>query len=158
MSRAAWLSTWPFRLPERHEVVRSDKALFEYVRDLKARHLRNAGAAATRGLRRQRVLQHALGPHGAPRCRARASRCAAIRVATLFKEAPAALLRMIVGPRAGPPAGVGPQQGFYQLCQHMEPEYAQLEFDLRLYLMHLDEQRSKVTCGPTDVPSGRGAP
>ena len=32
----------------------------------------------------------------------------------------------------------------------------QLEFDLRLYLTHLDEQRSKVTCGPTDVPSGRG--
>ena len=27
---------------------------------------------------------------------------------------------------------------FYQLCQHMEPDYFQLEFDLRLYLMNQD--------------------
>ena len=25
---------------------------------------------------------------------------------------------------------------FYNLCMHMEPDYLQLEFDLRLYLTH----------------------
>jgi len=29
-------------------------------------------------------------------------------------------------------------KAFYQLCCHMEPDYHQLEFDLRLYLTHLD--------------------
>ena len=29
-------------------------------------------------------------------------------------------------------------KAFYALCRHMEPEYHQFEFDLRLYLTHLD--------------------
>ena len=29
-------------------------------------------------------------------------------------------------------------KSFYQLCRHMEPLYHQYEFDLRLYLTHLD--------------------
>ncbi len=27
-------------------------------------------------------------------------------------------------------------KAFYKLCKHMEPDYHQLEFDLRLYLTH----------------------
>jgi hypothetical protein len=30
-------------------------------------------------------------------------------------------------------------KAFYQLCTHMEPQYHQYEFDLRVYLTHLDE-------------------
>jgi hypothetical protein len=29
-------------------------------------------------------------------------------------------------------------KAFYQLCTHMVPDYHQLEFDLRLYLTHLE--------------------
>ena len=29
-------------------------------------------------------------------------------------------------------------KAFYQLCTHMEPQYHQYEFDLRLYLTHVD--------------------
>ncbi|HSX51245.1 MAG TPA: metal-dependent hydrolase, partial [Cellvibrio sp.] len=29
-------------------------------------------------------------------------------------------------------------KAFYQLCRHMEPNYYQYEFDLRLYLTQLD--------------------
>jgi predicted metal-dependent hydrolase len=29
-------------------------------------------------------------------------------------------------------------KAFYQLCAHMEPAYHQYEFDVRLYLTHLD--------------------
>jgi hypothetical protein len=29
-------------------------------------------------------------------------------------------------------------KAFYQLCAYMEPEYHQIELDLRLYLTHVD--------------------
>jgi predicted metal-dependent hydrolase len=29
-------------------------------------------------------------------------------------------------------------KAFYHLCRHMEPDYPQLEFDLRAYLTYLD--------------------
>ena len=29
-------------------------------------------------------------------------------------------------------------KAFYNLCAHMEPSYHQLEFDVRLYLTHID--------------------
>ena len=29
-------------------------------------------------------------------------------------------------------------KAFYQLCEHMEPRYHQLELDVRLYLTHLE--------------------
>lgn len=32
----------------------------------------------------------------------------------------------------------GHNKAFYQLCRHMEPQYFQLEFELRVYLTHLD--------------------
>ena len=33
-------------------------------------------------------------------------------------------------------------KAFYQLCQHMEPDYHQLEFDLRLWLTWRDIRRT----------------
>ncbi len=29
-------------------------------------------------------------------------------------------------------------KAFYKLCEHMQPDYHQLEFDVRLYLTHLE--------------------
>ncbi len=29
-------------------------------------------------------------------------------------------------------------KAFYKLCEYMEPDYHQLEFDMRLYLTYLD--------------------
>ncbi|MFG6465647.1 M48 family metallopeptidase [Roseateles sp. BYS87W] len=128
------------RLPERHD-VRSDSALFEYVNDLKGRHLRNAGPLNFVGFdAKLRVLQQALGTH-TRRTQVQGAKLKMrreIRVATLFKEAPAALLRMIVVHELAHLRELDHNKAFYQLCQHMEPEYFQLEFDLRLYLLHQD--------------------
>ena len=30
-------------------------------------------------------------------------------------------------------------KAFYQLCRHMQPNYHQLEFDVRVYLTHLED-------------------
>jgi len=131
------------RLPERHE-VRSDGALFDYVQALKARHLRNAEPLNYVGYdAKLRVLQQALGTH-TRRTQVQGAKLKMrreIRVATLFKEAPAALLRMIVVHELAHLRELEHNKPFYKLCQHMEPDYFQLEFDLRLYLMHLEASK-----------------
>jgi predicted metal-dependent hydrolase len=128
------------RFPERHE-VRSDSALFAYVQDLKTRHLRNAGPLNSVNYdAKLRVLQQALGTH-TRRTQVQGAKLKMrreIRVATLFKDAPAALLRMIVVHELAHLRELDHNKAFYQLCQHMEPDYFQLEFDLRLYLMNLE--------------------
>ena len=144
------------RLPEPHE-VRSDSALFDYVQALKTRHLRNAGPLNSVNYdAKLRVLQQALGTH-TRRTQVQGAKLKMrreIRVATLFKEAPAALLRMIVVHELAHLRELDHNKPFYALCQHMEPDYFQLEFDLRLYLMHQENPSSE----PSAVPGGREAP
>ena len=124
------------KYPEAHE-VRSDKALFDYTHNLKQRYLRNAEPLARVCYDAKiKVVQHALGTHTrattvhGSRLKTRRE----IRVATLFKEAPADFLRMIVVHELAHIRELEHNKAFYQLCQHMEPAYAQLEFDLRLWL------------------------
>ena len=61
-----------------------------------------------------------------------------IRVASLFREAPAEFLKMIVVHELAHLKEQDHNKAFYQLCSHMEPAYGQLEFDLRLYLTQQD--------------------
>ncbi|MCV2359191.1 M48 family metallopeptidase [Paucibacter sp. TC2R-5] len=128
------------RYPLGHE-VRSDKALFDYTQDLKLRYLRNAEPLNKVCFdAKLKVIQHALGTH------TRASRVQGnklkakreIRIAGLFKEAPAEFLKMIVVHELAHLKELDHNKAFYQLCQHMEPSYGQLEFDLRLYLTQQD--------------------
>jgi len=42
-------------------------------------------------------------------------------------------------------------KAFYQLCTHMEPHYHQLEFDLRLYLTHLERSGKIAAWGGNGV-------
>ena len=57
-----------------------------------------------------------------------------IRIASLFREAPADFLRMIVVHELAHLKEPAHDKAFYALCQHMAPDYHQLEFDLRLWL------------------------
>jgi predicted metal-dependent hydrolase len=63
-----------------------------------------------------------------------------IRIASVFRDAPADFLRMIVVHELAHLKEAEHGRAFYQLCTHMEPDYHQLEFDLRLHLTHLDLQ------------------
>ena len=121
--------------------VRSDGQLYDYVQDLKDRHLRKSvplGKVVYDG--KLQVMKHALGTHTAI-SRVQGSRLKAsreIRIATVFRDAPAEFLRMIVVHELAHMKEAEHNKAFYQLCTHMEPDYHQLEFDLRLYLTHLD--------------------
>jgi predicted metal-dependent hydrolase len=61
-----------------------------------------------------------------------------IRVASLFKDTPEAFLKMIVVHELAHLRERDHDKAFYQLCTHMEPGYHQLEFEVRLYLTHLE--------------------
>jgi hypothetical protein len=59
-------------------------------------------------------------------------------VAAIFREMPPEFLRMIVVHELAHMKERDHDKAFYQLCRHMEPDYSQLEFDLRTYLTYLD--------------------
>ena len=125
---------------ERH-AVRNDGQLYEYVQEMKARHLRQSvplGKAVYDG--KLQVVKHALGTHTAISRqhggKLKASR--EIRIATVFRDAPADMLRMIVVHELAHLKVLEHDKAFYQLCTHMAPDYHQLELDTRLYLTHLE--------------------
>jgi predicted metal-dependent hydrolase len=125
---------------DKHE-VRTDKALYDYVLDLKGRYMRNADPINKVAYdNKLKVIQHALGTHTAI-SRVQGGKLKAkreIRVASLFKDAPPEFLKMIVVHELAHLKEKDHDKAFYQLCMHMEPDYHQYEFDLRLYLTHLD--------------------
>ncbi|KFN42192.1 M48 family metallopeptidase [Arenimonas oryziterrae] len=123
-----------------HE-VRNDRQLYDYVQDLKDRHLRKSvplGKVIYDS--KLQVMKHALGTHTSisriQGDKLKASR--EIRIATVFRDAPADFLRMIVVHELAHLKEAEHNKAFYQLCTHMEPDYHRLEFDLRVYLTHLE--------------------
>ena len=121
--------------------VRSDGQLHNYVQALKDRHLRKSvplGKVIYDS--KLQVMKHALGTHTAisrvQGDRLKASR--EIRIADVFRDAPAEFLKMIVVHELAHLRQSEHNKPFYQLCTHMAPDYHRLEFDLRLYLTHRD--------------------
>ena len=126
--------------------VRNDKQLYEYTLQIKDRYLGKAEPLNKVVYdNKLQVVKHALGTHTTV-SRVQGSRLKAsreIRIATVFRDAPAEFLKMIVVHELAHLKENEHNKPFYQLCRHMAPDYHQLEFDLRLYLTHLE-------CGGTD--------
>ena len=124
------------RHPDAH-AVRTERALYDYVCELKARHLKSAPPLAQVAYDpKLHIVKNALGTHSAV-SRVQGGQLKAkreIRIAALFKETPADFLRMIVVHELAHLKQREHDKAFYALCQHMEPEYHALEFDLRLWL------------------------
>ncbi|MDP2962879.1 MAG: DUF45 domain-containing protein [Sulfurimicrobium sp.] len=120
--------------------VRTDKALYDYVLELKGTYFRNAGQLSKVAFdSKLHVIQHALGTH-TTKSRVQGAKLKSkqeIRVAAVFREMPPEFLRMIVVHELAHIKEREHDKAFYQLCLHMEPGYHQLEFDLRAYLCHL---------------------
>ena len=128
------------KYPDAHD-VRTDKALYDYVLEAKGRYLRNAGSPSKVAFdSKLHVIRHALGTHTSI-SRVQGSKLKSkseIRIAAVFKEMPPEFLRMIVVHELAHIKEREHDKAFYQLCRHMEPDYHQLEFDLRAYLTYLD--------------------
>ena len=130
------------RYPDAHS-VRTDRALYDYVSALKSEFMRNADPL-DKGVfdGRLHVIRNALGTHTTV-WRVQGTKIKAkreIRVANLFKDAPAPFLKMIVVHELAHLKQREHDKAFYALCEHMEPAYHQLEFDFRLYLTLKEQQ------------------
>lgn len=121
--------------------IRNDKVLFDYVMALKNEFLRGADPLSKVAFdSKLKVIQHALGTHTTV-SRVQGNKLKSkreIRVASLFKDVPIELLRMIVVHELAHIKEREHDKAFYKLCTYMEPQYHQYELDLRLYLTYQD--------------------
>lgn len=126
------------RYPGSH-AIQSDSALFDYVQGLKQRHLRSAAPLhKVLWQNKMDVLQNVLGLHTSI-SRVQGSRLKAkaeIRIASLFKSAAPEFLEMVVVHELAHLREREHNKAFYQLCEHLLPGYHQVEFDLRLLMLH----------------------
>lgn len=148
------------KYPQAH-AVRTDTALYDYVRDIKDEYLRNVGQVSKVAFDgKLQTVRQALGSHTRI-ARVQGTKLKSkreIRIATVFREMPAPFLRMIVVHELAHIKESVHGKDFYQLCRHMEPDYHQLEFDLRAYLNHLaagGEPLWSVAWRPDDSPVRR---
>lgn len=121
--------------------VRTDKALYDYVSAIKNTYLRNVGQVSKVMFdSRLQVIQHALGTHTSI-SRVQGAKLQAkreIRIASIFRDMPTEFLRMIAVHELAHMKERAHGKAFYQLCQHMEPNYHQVELDLRIYLSYAE--------------------
>lgn len=132
------------RYPARH-AIQSDGALYDYVLAIKQKHLRSSAPLHKVVWQNQMdVMRNVLGLHTAisrvqgGRLKAKAE----IRIASLFKSAAPEFLEMVVVHELAHLREHDHNKAFYQLCRHMLPDYHQIEFDLRLLLLHRAVQDS----------------
>jgi len=128
------------KYPDIHNYT-TDKSLYDYVVELKNSHLRNA-SPISKVLYDTKIrdLQSALGTHTFV-SRVQGGKLKSkneIRISHLFKKAPESFLRMIVVHELAHLKEKEHNKAFYKLCTHIEPQYHQLEFDVRLYLTQLE--------------------
>ncbi len=127
--------------------VRTDKALYDYVQNLKQEYLRGADPLSKVAFdSKLHVIQHALGTHTTI-SRVQGSKLKSkreIRIATLFKDTPAEFLKMITVHEVAHIKERAHDKAFYKLCTYMEPAYHQLEFEVRMYLTHLEVSGTRL--------------
>jgi len=128
------------KYPAAHEYS-TDKALYTYATDLKNSSMKKSPPLSKvlyDG--RINVLNDALGQHSFV-SRVQGGKLKSkneIKIASMFRSVPEAFLRMIVVHELAHFKEKAHNKAFYQLCMHIEPDYHQLELDLRLYLIHIE--------------------
>ncbi|QFR48748.1 M48 family metallopeptidase [Sulfurimonas lithotrophica] len=128
------------KYPKPHS-YKNDKALFSYVQDIKNEYMKKTAPLSKVVYDGKiNVIHNALGTHHFV-SRVQGSKLKAkneIRVAPMFKNTPEEFLQMIVVHELAHFKEKEHNKAFYKLCEHMFCDYHQVEFDLRLYLTHMD--------------------
>ncbi|QUM85492.1 M48 family metallopeptidase [Moritella sp. 28] len=133
------------KYPEKHKVS-NDKQLREYVMELKNSHLKKSSPISKIIFDPKiHVVNNALGLHTFV-SRVQGNKLKSkneIRISEIFKSCPEPFLQMIVVHELSHVRFKDHDKAFYKLCEHMLPDYHQLEFEMRLYLTQL-ECRGKI--------------
>ena len=121
--------------------IRTDKALYRFVIDMKTQFLRQSNSISKVIYDdKLDVLHQALGLHTFI-SRVQGNNLKSkneIRIGSVFRKCPIEFLTMIVVHELAHLKEKEHNRAFYKLCVYMEPNYHQLEFDMRLYLTYLD--------------------
>lgn len=129
------------RFPVAHD-IKSERALYDFTIELKNQFLRKAPPISKVLFDNKiNILHDALGLHTFI-SRVQGNKLKAkneIRIGSAFKTAPIEFLRMIIVHELAHLKEKDHNKSFYQLCEHMEPNYHQLEFDLRVYLTCIEQ-------------------
>jgi len=134
------------KYPQAHG-MRDDRALFGYVQELKQDYLKGA-TPISKVLydNKLQLVKNALGTHTTI-SRVQGSQLKAkreIRIASLFKDTPLEFLRMITVHELAHLRERDHDKNFYKLCSYMEPDYHQLEFEVRVYLTYMDSSAQRL--------------
>ena len=145
--QAERLGPWLLKKYPQGHGLRDDRALFGYVQELKQDYLKGA-TPISKVLydNKLQLVKNALGTHTTI-SRVQGSRLLAkreIRIASLFKDAPLEFLRMITVHELAHLRERDHDKNFYKLCSYMEPDYHQLEFEVRVYLTYLDNSSTRL--------------
>ncbi len=128
------------KYPNSHS-FKNDKALFSYTMNIKNEYIKkSAPLSKTIYDGKINVIHNALGTHYFI-SRVQGSKLKAkneIRIASMFKSVPEEFLEMIVVHELAHFKEKEHNKAFYKLCEYMQSNYHQVEFDLRLYLTHID--------------------
>jgi predicted metal-dependent hydrolase len=128
------------RYGQKH-AIKSDADLRQFVMTYKNQYLKKSAPLSKVVYDNKiHVIKNALGTHSYV-SRIQGSKIKSkneIHVSSVFKSAPKAFLEMIVVHELAHIKEKEHNKAFYQLCQHMLPDYHQLEFDMRLYLIYRD--------------------
>lgn len=128
-----WLRS---RYPKLHKIA-NDNDLRDYTQSLKNQYLKKTPPLSKVIYDNKiHIVNQALGLHSYV-SRVQGGKLKSkneLRVSTLFKHTPEPFLNMIVVHELAHLKEKQHNKAFYQLCQHMLPEYHQVEFDVRVYL------------------------
>jgi predicted metal-dependent hydrolase len=138
-----FISWFDQRYPISHQ-IQSEKALYLYTMEIKERYLKKS-PPITKVVFDNKIhlIKNALGLHTyvnkvhGNKIKTRNE----IRIASLFKDGPEAILNMIVVHELAHIKEKEHNKAFYQLCCHMLPDYHQLELDARLYMIYRELAR-----------------
>ena len=141
------LGPWLLKKYPQPHGLRDDRALFGYVQELKQDYLKGA-TPINKVLydNKLQLVKNALGTHTTI-SRVQGSQLKAkreIRIASLFKDTPLEFLRMITVHELAHLRERDHDKNFYKLCSYMEPDYHQLEFEVRVYLSYLDSSAQRL--------------
>jgi UTP pyrophosphatase len=127
------------KYPTTHE-YKNDKALYSYVMDMKNEYFKKFQISKVMYDGKINVINNALGMHTFV-SRVQGSKLKSkneIRVASIFKNMPQEFLEMIVAHELSHFKEKEHNKAFYDMCTYVMPNYHQVEFDLRVYLLHID--------------------
>ncbi|NQZ93253.1 MAG: M48 family metallopeptidase [Moritella sp.] len=128
------------KYPEKHKVS-NDKQLREYVMEFKNNYLKKSSPVSKIVFDPKiHVVNNALGLHTFI-SRVQGNKLKSkneIRISEIFKNCPEPFLQMIVVHELSHIRFKDHDKAFYKLCQHMQPDYHQIEFEMRLYLTQVE--------------------